>query len=296
MSSGTEGLAPGRSLLHIKLLVFWQGLGTLGRASLLIIVLFCSMAVFAPWVTLHPADRGSGPALAGPGGGHILGTDDLGVDIWSMLAFGARTSLIVALAAACLAGLGGSIVGTAAGYQGGWWDTAVMRAADVLIILPELPVVIVFAAFLGPSLGNIILVLVGFSWTRPARIVRAQVLRLKEEPYIRMAGLYGASPLYLMVRHLLPEVLPIVLVQMVQLAGRAVVVEASLAFLGLGDPTNRSWGMMINQALDFPGIHFTPYWQWWLLPPALALAILVTALAFLARELEPMADPRMRRS
>jgi len=162
-----------------------------------------------------------------------------------------------------------------------------------MIALPNLPVMIVLAAFFGPSLVNIIIVLALFSWSRPARVVRAGALSLNEQPYIKMAAHYGASSFYLLTRHFLPELLPIIMVSMIRLAGRAIVAEASLAFMGLGDPTSRSWGLIIHHAVNFSGIYFTEFWKWWLFYPWLFLTLLVTSLAMLGRDLEKIADPRM---
>jgi len=168
-----------------------------------------------------------------------------------------------------------------------------MRVIDIMIVMPDLPVMVILAAFFGSSLRNIILVLALFSWSHPARIVRAQVLVLKEQGYIKMARNYGASDLYIIFRHLLPELTPILAVSMIRLSGMAIVTEAGLAFLGLGDPTSRSWGLIINHALNFRGIYFTEFWKWWLLYPWIFLTLLVTSLALLGRDLERIADPRV---
>ncbi len=271
----------------------WRGLTVFGRVGLLILVLLIFMAIAAPYLTWQPHHASSGPSLAPPGGAHLLGTDELGVDLWAQICYGARVSLIVGLGTALLAGLGGGIVGTFAGYRGGWSERALMRLIDIMIVMPDLPVMVVLAAFFGSSLRNIILVLALFSWSYPARIVRAQVLALKEQAYVKIARSYGAGALYIIFRHLLPELLPILAVSMIRLAGMAIVTEASLAFLGLGDPTSRSWGLIINHALNFRGIYFTPYWKWWLLYPWVFLTLLVSSLALLGRDLERIADPRV---
>jgi len=273
----------------------WRSLNILGKISAIIIVLLILMAIAAPLLSWLPHDRSSGPPLIPPGLPHLMGTDDLGVDIWAMICYGSRVSLLVGLGTAFLAGLGGGIVGMLAAYKGGWFDRAVMRLIDIMIALPNLPVMIVLAAFFGPSLMNIIIVLALFSWSIPARIVRSGALSLKEQPYIKMAAHYGAGPFYLLTRHFIPELLPIVMVSMIRLAGMAIVTEASLAFLGLGDPTSRSWGLIINHAVNFRGIYFTDFWKWWLFYPWVFLTLLVTSLALLGRELERIADPRIGR-
>ncbi len=270
----------------------WRRLSVPGKVSAIILALLVLMAIFAPLLTWLPHDRSSGPPLAPPGMPHLLGTDELGVDMWAMICYGARVSLAVGLGTALLAGLGGGMIGMFAAHKGGWIDRLLMRMIDVMIALPNLPVMIVLAAFFGPSVVNIIVVLALFSWSRPARIVRAGALSLKEQPYIKMASHYGASSFYLLTWHFLPELLPIVMVSMIRLAGKAIVAEASLAFLGLGDPTSRSWGLIIHHAVNFSGIFFTEFWKWWLLYPWVFLTLLITSLALLGRDMERIADPR----
>lgn len=257
-----------------------------GKVSMVIVGAMICMALLAPWIASHPPDRSAGPALEPPGKTHLLGTDELGYDLFSQICHGARVSLIVGIGTALLAGLGGGIVGMIAGYRGGWIDKMVMRVIDIMIILPDLPVMIVLAAFLGPSTGTIIAVLALFSWVFTARIVRSQVLSLKKRLYIKSAELHGAGTLYLIRVHFLPEIFPLIAVSMIRLSGRAIVAEAALSFLGLGDPSSRSWGRIIHHATHFSGIYYTDYWTWWLLYPWLALTLLVSALAFIGRDLE----------
>ncbi len=257
-----------------------------GKISILFIFAIILIAVFAPYFSIHPPDKSSGPSLISPGKEHIFGTDELGYDIWSQISYGARISLVVGFGTALLAAFGGGIIGIISGYCGGLIDKIIMRIVDIMIIIPGLPVMIVLAVFFGPSLLNIILVLSLFSWVIPARIVRSQVLMLKEMDYIKSAETYGASVLYLVRKHFLPEVFPLVIVNIIRLSGRAIVAEAGLSFLGLGDPTSKSWGLIIHHAVNFKGIYYTPFWKWWLLYPWLALSLLIVSLAFLSRELE----------
>ncbi len=274
---------------------FWSMLTFSGRIALIILLLLILLAIFAPLVSWHPHDASSGPALVPPGNGHIMGTDELGVDLWAMIAYGARVSIIVGLGTALLAGLGGSVLGIVAAYRGGLTDRIVMRLVDIMIALPDLPVMIVLAAFFGPSLRNIIIVLALFAWSRPARLVRSQMLVLKEQSYIKMAAHFGGGFFYLLRKHFLPELLPLIMVSMIRLAGMAIITEASLSFLGLGDPTARSWGLIINHAVNFSGIYFTSFWQWWLLYPLTFLTLLVASLAMFGRDIEHLADPRILR-
>ena len=267
----------------------------LGKFGLTVVTFFVLLAVFAPLITVHPYDLPSGPPLMAPGEGHLLGTDDLGIDIWAQLCRGAKISIIVGLGTALLAGLGGGLIGIISGYVGGILDKIIMRLIDIMLVIPDFPVMILLAAFLGPSLTNIIIVLALFSWVSSARIARSQILMLKEKTYIKSAVLYGAGTWYLMRKHFLPEIFPLIAVQMIRLTGRAIISEAGLSFLGLGDPTSKSWGLTIHYATSFKGIYYTDFWKWWLFYPWLFLMLMVVSLAFISRDLERIADPRLRK-
>jgi len=279
--------------LYKKGIAFWKSLSIFGKFGLTVILAMIILAVGAPFFTWLPHNVSSGPALVPPGGDHLMGTDELGVDLWSQICYGARVSLLVGLGTALLAGLGGGIIGIWAGYRGGWIERVIMRLIDIMIVLPDLPIMVILAAFFGSSLRNIIIVLALFSWSHPARIIRAQVLSLKEQGYIKMAKSYGAGDLYIIFKHFLPELFPILAVSMIRLSGMAIVTEAALSFLGLGDPTSKSWGLIINHALNFSGIYFTPFWKWWLMYPWAFLTLLITSLALFGRDLERIADPRV---
>jgi peptide/nickel transport system permease protein len=269
-------------------------LSTGGKVGMTVLLLVSMLAVAAPLVCQHSHRQTSGPALTAPGCDHWMGTDELGVDIWAQVCFGARISLLVGAGTALLAGLGGALAGIFAGYLGGWTDRLLMRLIDLVLVLPDLPVMIVLAAFFGPDVWTIIGVLSAFSWVVTARIVRSRMLSLKQRRYIQAAETYGAGVLYLMRRHFLPEIFPLAAVGMIRLAGRAVVAEAGLSFLGLGDPTSRSWGLIMHNALSFQGIYYTDFWKWWLLFPWSALTLVVISLALIGKDLEKTADPRMR--
>ena len=265
-----------------------------GKIGLLVLFTIILVALFAPWISLYPPQEISGQSLEYPNRAHLLGTDELGMDIWSQICYGARMSLFIGLTVAVIAGIGGGALGVLAGYLGGPVDELVMRTVDILMALPSLPLLVVISAFLGPSIANVILILVVFSWAKPARIARSQTLAIKGHAYIAAARSYGATPLYILRRHILPEVLPILFVLIIGITSYAIMAEAGLAFLGLGDPTSKSWGMMLHYATSFRSIYFTPFWQWWLLPPLIALIVLLLCLAFVSRDLEKVLDPRMR--
>ncbi|WP_321429064.1 ABC transporter permease [uncultured Methanolobus sp.] len=265
--------------------------GKIGVLGILAIIL---MAVFAPIITLNPPQKITGDSLEAPGSVHILGTDELGMDIWSQICYGARMSLTIGLAVAFISGFGGGALGILAGYIGGHLDQALMRIIDVTMALPSFPLLIVISAFLGPSILNVILILVLFSWAKPARIARSQTLAIKKNSYIIAAKNYGAKPFYILRRHIFPEIMPVLFVLVIGISSHAIIAEAGLAFLGLGDPTSKSWGMMLNSATSFSSIYFTPYWQWWLLPPLFMLIFLLLCLAFISRDVERILDPKLK--
>jgi peptide/nickel transport system permease protein len=267
---------------------------TEGKIGIFGIICIILMAAFAPVITIYPPQKITGNSLEPPGPEHILGTDELGMDIWSQICYGARMSLTIGLAVAFTAGFGGGALGILAGYMGGHTDQALMRVIDVTMSLPSFPLLIVISAFLGPSILNVILVLVLFSWAKPARIARSQTLSIKKNNYIIAAQNYGAKPFYLLRKHIFPEVMPVLLVLVIGISSHAIIAETGLAFLGLGDPTSKSWGMMLNHATGFKSIYFTPYWQWWLLPPLFMLIFLLLCLAFISRDMERILDPKLK--
>lgn len=268
------------------------GLG-MGGIAVAIIALYALAAVAAPLVA--PADPYAYVArpFQPPSPTHPLGTNDVGQDVLSELVYGARASLLVAVLAGASAVAVGVLVGLLAGGAGGWADFAVMRAVDVFMTLPRLPVMIVIASYLGGNLANVIAVIVLFAWPATARVIRAQALSLRSLAYVSAARSFGAGTLHIMRRHLLPAVAPIVAAAFVANAGRAVLIESGLAFLGLGDPTVKSWGSMISFALRDQAVYFTGRWAWSVLPAALALSGLLMALALVGIALEARLDRRL---
>lgn len=277
----------------IKPLHTLQKFSWTGRLALLVVLLVLLMGLLAGLVAVHPHNLPSGGALEAPSVRHWLGTDDLGLDLWAQICHGARISLMVGFGVALLAGMGGSVIGTLAGYYGGLLDRITMRITDMMIALPDLPMMILLGVFFGPSIVNIIIVLALFSWTGPARIVRSKVLAMKQEKYIIAAQSYGAGFRHLLVRHFIPGTLPIVMVSVIRLVSRAIVTEAGLSFLGLGDPTSKSWGLILNHAINFRGIYFTDFWKWWIVSPLLMITMLVVAVALIGRDLEKIVDVKM---
>jgi peptide/nickel transport system permease protein len=264
-----------------------------GKISVFLIALVFVMAIFAPLLTKHPWNQPTGAALEPPGKAHLLGTDDLGIDLWAQICYGARNSIVVGVGTALTACFLGTALGIVSGYYGGMPDLVITAVIDILTAIPSLPLMIAAGAFFGPSIKNIILILSFLSWAMPARIIRSKILSLKEEMYIKVAQGYGAGFSYITLRHFLPRIFPLAATSFIRLISKAIVSEASLSFLGLGDPTSKSWGLILNYALNFPGIYFTDYWKWWVVYPLLCIILLVLSTAVLGREFEKILDAKI---
>jgi ABC-type dipeptide/oligopeptide/nickel transport system permease subunit len=179
----------------------------------------------------------------------------------------------------------GTLVGLISGYLGGWADSFLMRVTDLILVLPFLPLVILLSVYLGPSQRNVILVLAFFFWAAPARLIRSQVLRLREDTYIEAARALGANSLQIMMRHLWSGVRPLVLAQIVLVASASILAESSLSFLGLGDPSGKSWGTMLYFARA-SGAFLSDAWKWWVLPTGLMITLTVLSLGLIGYSLE----------
>lgn len=276
-----------RRVLKFKNFTRWA------RLSIAFIALIIFIGVLAPYISPHSHKLPSGDALEPPSTSHLLGTDDLGIDILSQIFYGARLSLIIGFSTAILAGMGGAILGVISGYYGGLADKIIMRLADMMIALPSLAMMILLGAFFGPSTRNIVLVLVLFSWTGPARIVRSKIISIKKEGYIEMARSYDAGFFHLFRLHFLPEIMPVLAISIIRITSKAIVAEAGLSFLGLGDPTSKSWGLILNHSINFRGIYFTEYWKWWVIPPLAGTMILILSLSYISRDLERILNSKI---
>jgi len=269
--------------------------GAAGWVGVLTLGLLVSAAVLAPLVSpYNPEETVADPFLA-PTRAHLLGTNDIGQDILSELIYGARISLTIGFIAAALAIGIGTTVGIVAGFFGGWADAVLMRTVDLVLVIPFLPLMILLAAYLGPSYWNIIIVIGVLVWARPARVIRSQVLQVKSLDYVEAARALGCRPVRVMARHVLPAVLPLALAQFILAASNAILIEASLAFLGLGDPTAKSWGTVLYYA-QVRNAFLSGAWIWWVLPPGLLITAATLGFAFTGFALEERLNPRMRGS
>ena len=206
--------------------------------------------------------------------------------------WGARISLLVGLAATVLAMVIGSVVGITAGFFGGWTEAVLMRLTEWFLVIPFLPLAIVLAAVLGPSIQNIILVIGITSWPSPARLIRAQVLTLKERLYVDRSRALGASDWHLMTRHVLPNVSALILANTTLTVPVAILSETTLSFLGLGDPSRASWGKMLQEGFEAGAL--TQQAWWYYVPPGLGIMLVVLAFTLCGQALEEVLDPRLR--
>ncbi len=254
------------------------------------------VALFAPAIAPYDPRELAGPSFQSPSGEYLLGTNDIGQDIFSQIVWGARPAITIAVGAATLAIVLGCAIGLSSALVGGFADTVMMRVVDVFLAIPQLPLLVLVAALAGPSQANLVLIIGLMRWPSTARQVRSQALTLRQRGFIHSARGFGGGMPYVMVRHLVPAVGPLVVLIFVAGIAHALLLEASLAFLGLSDPTAVSWGLMVNRALLFPGLFFTSYWVWWLLPAGFAITLGVLGFMILGVGLEPVFNPRWRRS
>lgn len=267
-------------------------LGLEGCVGLSLLLIFAMIALSAPLIAPHDPTAFAGRPLERPGAVHPLGTNDVGQDILSELLYGARVSLTIAVSTAVGTVVLATLVGGTAGYAGGWVDSLLMRLVDVMLAVPRLPLLILITALMGAGLAQMTLTMTLLFWPGLARVIRAEAQQLRRRPFVRMARHFGASPLHILRRHLLPALVPLLVFGLVTAAGRAVAMEAALAFLGLGDPTAKSWGLMMRYALDLPGLLLTDRWLWWLLPPGVCITLLILGLTFTGIALENRVDRR----
>ncbi|MDQ3932239.1 MAG: ABC transporter permease [Actinomycetota bacterium] len=259
-----------------------------------IVAVLAVVAVLAPVLAPYDPRALTGDSLQAPSLRHLLGTNDVGRDIFSELIWGARTSLIVALGASVVAIAVGVAVGVGAGLIGGSVDFFAMRAVDVLMAVPVLPLLILVAALAGPSRATVIVVIGLLGWPQIARIIRSQTLSLRQRGFVQVSRSFG-SPAYVARLHLVPALSPVIVANFVYIAATTVLLEAGLAFLGLGDPLAVSWGQMLYRALLYPGLYFSALWIWWLIPAGLAITLAVLGFTFLGVGLEPRFNPRWSR-
>lgn len=260
-------------------------------AALLTMCAVVTAAVAAPWVTrVSPASQDTSRSLRPPGPGHWLGTDQYGRDVYSRLVYGARISLGTGTIAVTILLTIGTALGAVAGYYGGVVDAVLMRVVDVMLSVPQFFLVLAFVALFGPGVATTTLVIGLTSWMGTARIVRAHVLILRSREFVLAARAAGAGAIRILRRHLLPNAVPLIIVQAALSLSGAILAEASLSYLGLGaQPPTPSWGAMVNDGRNFLRV------AWWLTVfPGLAVFATVLSLNLIGDRLREALDPRLR--
>jgi peptide/nickel transport system permease protein len=263
----------------------WFVIGTGVGLFLLLVVLL------GPYLAPHEPSNMSFIPLSPPSAGHWLGVNDGGMDIFSELLYGMRNTVEFGLAAGFVSLALGVAIGLAAAWFGGVPDHLTMRLADILLAIPAVMILILVAALFRPSALALALILAFMLWPTTAKGIRAQALVVKNRLHIHAARQMGASGPYIIVRHLLPELFPLYLIGFATKARMAMFMEASLAFLGLFDPSRKSLGIMISYALKY---YYLDIWWNWLLPPVFLLSLLIMTVTFLAISLEKVFDPRLK--
>ncbi len=270
----------------------------LGSFGLMTFAFWVGVAVLAPVLAPYePMEKNYDAAerlkkLHPPSGEHLLGTTLFGRDVFSQLIWGTRPALIIGLCTAIGVILIGVNIGLLAGYYGGWIDHLLMRITDIFMGVPFLPFIIVVLSLTGESMLTVILAMVIIMWRSTARVIRSQVLSLRERPFVDAARISGASSLKIIYYEIAPNILPIALVNVAFALAWAIITEASIGFLGFGDPDVLSWGTIIYRA--FASEMSYKAW-WWVIPPGAAIMILVTAVYFIGRAYEEMINPRLKR-
>ncbi len=268
-----------------------------GKIGIIMVGFLVLVAVLAPLIAPYDPYDVSQRAAKGlpPSSHHLLGTSiSTGQDIFSMLVYGTRVSLIVGVTSGVCIAFVGSILGVAAGYLGGFVDSIIMRIVDIMLVIPTLPLVIVLTNVLGRDFWIIILIFVALGWTGLARTIRSLVLVLKNSNYVKAAELAGASRWHVMVRHILPGTSHLLIMSTALSSAGIMVAEAGLSFLGLGDPTAISWGKMLADAQGGGALLFGAWW--WILAPGLGIFLAVFSFMRLGIVMEEIANPRMKQT
>ena len=267
--------------------------------GLVILGIFLMIAIFAPWIATNPpyeaalTPEGRLLRLRPPSAEHWLGTTTFGTDVFSQFVLGFRVAFMVGVIGAIAVGLISTLFGVVSGYFGGIVDDVLMRITDVALSIPTLPFAIVAVGLLGPSITNIILVITLLFWRNGARIIRSAVLTERERVYVKWARAAGASHFHIIMTHVLPNVFRVIFLWITMSVAFAILTEASLSFIGLGDPSTVSWGQMLNTA--FASGNLRSAW-WWVVPPSVALVMLISSLYLVGRAFEEQANPRLRRA
>lgn len=263
--------------------------------GLVLLALFVAMALSAPLFAdrseLKAVAGRNNPDLAAPSGKFWLGTDEIGRDVFALVLWGARVSIYIGLLATVVAVFVGSLIGLVAGYAKGWLSRVMLAIDDFFLVLPFIPLAIVLALLLGRSPTVMALVIGGTFWAGGARLVRAQVLSLRERGYVERATALGASSRHIVTRHVLPGVAPLIIANASLIVPGAILAESTLAFLGLGDRFSPSWGKVLEGAQSSGALTLNAWWYY--LPPGLCIIGIVLAFTLVGNALQRIFDPRL---
>ncbi|MFC9844486.1 ABC transporter permease [Streptomyces sp. NPDC060223] len=265
-----------------------------GVLGLVTLGLFALLALTAPLTVgsdVQSVTNAPGGPMESPSAEFPLGTDQFGRNLLGLVVWGARVSLLVGLLAAVLSVAIGALIGITAGHFRGWFATVMMRITDWFLVMPTLVLAIALATVLSRSLGTIILAIGVTTWPTTARLVRAQTLAVESRPYIERAKALGGGHWHIMSRHVLPNVMPLVLAQTTLIISSAILAEATLAFLGLGDPTVVSWGGLLQDARGAGAVSAGKWW--YLVPPGIAIAGVALAFTLCGRAVESVLNPKL---
>jgi peptide/nickel transport system permease protein len=268
-----------------------------GMVGLAVLVVFVLVAIFAPLLADPDGlsvTKATGGVLEPPSSDYWLGTDENGRSIVTLLIWGSRISLFVGLFATVISMFLGTLVGLTSGFFEGWPAAILFRITEWFLVIPYLPLALVLATVLGPSLLTISLVIGLVSWPSTALLIRAQALSIRERPYLERARVLGAGSWHQMGRHVLPNVTPMIFANTTLTVAAAILTETTLSFLGLGDPTRISWGSMLEAAFDV-GAMTTGAW-WYIVPPGVCVVVVVLAFTLVGQALEEVFNPRLRGS
>ena len=287
-----------RNLRQVKTKEFFKKLwaNKMARIGIIIVGFFILMAIIGPIVMpFKTTDIASSRDLVfnKPSAEHWLGTDNNGRDVLAYLVNGARASLMVGIIATLISMCVGTIIGITAGYTGGWLDNVLMRITDFFMVLPWLPFCMVLAAILGTNVWNIILVIGITGWTGTARVIRAQTLSVKEQQYVESTVSIVAGKLHKMLKHILPNVFPLVFSESILIISSSILTETSLAFLGLGDPTNPSWGTMLNDAYS-TGAMTNGAW-WYFITPGICVILVALGFTLMGYAFDEILNPKLQK-
>lgn len=290
VSGDVDGSPRARSPLRLVWTVLvHRPRATIGAA---ILVFFVAVAALAPVIAPYGERERVGGVFDPPSGAHWLGLDDAGVDMLTLMMWGARVSLVVGFAAALVAMVIGGMVGLLSGYFGGKTDAVLMRVTDYFLVIPDIPLMLVAAAIWGRSLTNIIIIIGVIYWTTTARLIRAQVKSLRERVYVQRARAVGAGHGRILTRHIVPQVAPLLVANTVLTVAIAIFAETAIAFLGLGDPTLTSWGKLIENAFSRSAITLDAWWA--IVPPGVAVALVILGCTMVGQALEDALNPRLQ--